>query len=165
MKSNFDLNELTSYYRSELSDRKIQSAYSYLIKYVKKLKVDIEKTRPDYSFGNVSQGYMDYTYFPITNKYLKSNLLRFGIVFNHVDVRFELWLMGQNASIQKDYLYKLKTSQWNDSNRELTTYSVLEIILVDNPDFSNIDQLTNTIQKKAFKYIEEICIYIKKIDK
>ena len=35
------------------------------------------------------------------NEFLRERKLRFGIVLNHEKMKFELWLMGQNAGIQK----------------------------------------------------------------
>lgn len=72
-----------------------------LIQYVGQLKSKFPK---DYKTGNISFGYLDYTYFAFFNQYLRDQKLRFGIVLNHEKLQFELWLMGQNADIQKKIL-------------------------------------------------------------
>lgn len=49
--------------------------------------------------GNISSGYMDYSYFPFTTTdFLRTHKLRFGAVLNHPQMRFELWLMGGKIS-------------------------------------------------------------------
>lgn len=56
---------------------------------------------------------MDYTYFAFYDEYLRSQQLRFGIVLNHHQMQFELWLMVQNAERQIFYWEKLKELEWN----------------------------------------------------
>lgn len=80
-----------------------------------------------YSTGNISLGHLDYTYFPFFNTYLRQHKLRFGIVLNHMEMRFELWLMGQNASVQEKYWELLKNTDWNKDIEAMPLYSVLEV--------------------------------------
>lgn len=93
-------NECLKIYQEQLNKGEIQYAYRTLMKYMSELKVKFPK---QYTTGNISFGYLDYTYFPFSNSYLKEHKLRFGIVLNHQKMQFELWLMGQNAMIQKHY--------------------------------------------------------------
>lgn len=162
MGSKYDLNALACCYKEQLESGKIQQAYAGLIGYVRELKAEISKKRPDFLYGNVSPGYMDYTYFPVVNEYLRENKLRFGIVLNHREVCFELWLMGQNALTQKTYWENLKTSKWNSGLSRMPLYSVLETIIIQTPDFNDLSGLTKEIEKKAFSEIEEIVEYLKK---
>lgn len=93
-------NEYVAIYQDALQQGDIQIAYERLIKAVMALKAHFANTLGDqYSFGNVSPGYMDYTYFPFFNAFLRKKRLRFGIVLNHRQMSFELWLMGQNAQV------------------------------------------------------------------
>ena len=137
----------------------------FLLKYVMQVKTSFEKTfSKGYSCGNVSPGYMDYSYFPFANDYLKSKGLRFGIVLNHNEMRFELWLLGQNKEIQNRYWDILKGSEWNEGLTERPQYAELEVILVDTPDFENLDRLTVDIVNGAVKEADRVIAYLKKLD-
>lgn len=149
-------------YKEQLQKEDIQKAYEGLVKYVMALKAHFSKKLSDeFFFGNISPGYMDFTYFPFFNDFLREQKLRFGIVLNHKKVRFELWLMGQNLEIQKNYWNLLKTSKWNKEQIAMPKYTVLEVILVENPDFSELDILTSKIEQEAIILVHEIIDYIK----
>lgn len=149
-------------YKEELKKEDIQRAYKGLLKYVMALKSNFSKKLSDkFYFGNISLGYMDFTYFPFFNDFLRDEKLRFGIVLNHKKVRFELWLMGQNVQIQKKYWNILKTSQWNKNQTTMPKYSVLEVVLVEDPHFNELDKLSSTIEKEAILHTQEIIAYIK----
>lgn len=151
-----------SVYKKHLEAGEIQIAYEALVKYVMSLKAHCEKVFANqYSFGNVSPGYLDFTYFPFFDDYLRSEKLRFGIVLNHREMRFELWLMGQNAEIQKKYWALLKDSPWNQHRTTMPKYSVLEAVLVELPDFDHLDDLTLKIEQTAASISNEILEYMK----
>ncbi|MHC6201989.1 DUF7000 family protein [Breznakiellaceae bacterium SP9] len=158
------LNDYVHIYKEELAKGQIQIIYEFLLKYMMSLKIDFEKDlSKQYSFGNISPGYMDFTYFPFFNDYLRNEKLRFGIVLIHKEVRFELWLMGQNAEIQKKYWEILKKSKWNKGRTEMPKYSVLEESLVENPNFSELDTLSKEILEKTIHATDEVIKYIKKL--
>lgn len=160
------LNYYVSIYKMQLQNGDIQIAYEQLVKYVMTLKAHCEKVFSNkYSCGNVSPGYMDFTYFPFFDEFLRSEKLRFGIVLNHEKIRFELWLMGQNAQVQKEYWELLKSSVWNKNQPVMPKYSILEAILVEAPDFNNLHELTVELAKKAEFLSEEIVDYIKDVGK
>lgn len=69
--------------------------------------------------------------------------------------------MGQNLEIQKNYWNLLKTSKWNKEQIAMPKYSVLEVILVENPDFNELDILTSKIEQEAIILVHEIIDYIK----
>lgn len=156
------LNEYAIIYKQLLEKGDIQKAYTGLLKYMMSLKAHFQKSLSDkFSFGNISPGYMDYTYFPFFDKFLRDNKLRFGIVLNHEKMRFELWLMGQNAEVQKKYWELLKTTEWNAHQAAMPKYSVLEAVLVERPDFDQPDTLAQKIAKKAANLTQEVTDYIK----
>ena len=156
------LSEYIYAYKSQMEIGDIQVAYEKLVKYVMTLKAHFEKYYSDkYSFGNVSPGYMDFTYFPFFDAFLRSERLRFGIVLNHSKMRFELWLMGQNAETQKTYWDLLKDTVWNRSQSVMPKYSVFEAVLVEVPNFDDMDTLTSEIVSKANTLSDEITSYIK----
>lgn len=158
------LNEYMDIYKKQLEQGDIRIAYEYLRKYVMVLKTYCTNHFTDkYSFGNVYPGYMDYTYFYFFDDYLRSKKLRFGVVLNHREMRFELWLLGQNAELQAKYWELLKNTKWNKDRTAMPQYFVLEVVLVDNPDFDNQDALTEEIAKRAMRVTNEVQSYIQSI--
>ncbi len=159
-----NLNYFVSAYKELLKNGDVQAAYAELVKYVQKLKTSFSKDLGDtYSFGNVFQGYMDYTYFYLSNDFLKDKKLKLGLVFNHKHVRFEAWLLGQTKDVQEKYWKLLKNTEWiNDS--EMPQYSIFEVILVGNPDFDDLDTLTENIKNKLTSVAEDISTSIQLID-
>ena len=79
-------------------------------------------------------------------------------------MRFELWLMGQNAKNQANYWELLKNTKWNKDRSGMPRYSVLEAILIEEPDFNNLDILTDEITNRAINLAEEIQDFIKKME-
>jgi hypothetical protein len=147
-----NLDRCISAYKVQLEQGDMQKTYRFLLQYVMQLKAKCEThIEGDFSFGNISPGYMDYTYFPFYDTYLRERKLRVGVVLNHRDMRFELWLMGQNAAVQKDYWDRLKDSSWNVGRKEMPKYSVLEAILVQNPNFQDLEKLTKDIIESVSK--------------
>lgn len=160
------LNEYVSIYKAQLEIGDIQIAYKQLVKYVMAIKAYFEKEFSNkYSYGSISPGYMDFTYFPFFDDFLRSRKLRLGIVLNHGKMRFELWLMGQNAEVQKRYWSLLKSTEWNRDQPTMPKYSVLEVVLVEESDFDDLNRITTEIAKQAVLFTEEIESYIKSIDK
>ena len=159
------INSFVSAYQEQIRKGDIQKTYAFLLKYVMQLKASIEKQlSQEYSFGNVSPGYLNFSYFSFYNDYLRNKKLRFGIVLNHREMRFELWLLGQNKKIQDKYWNIFKTSPWNHGRTTKPQYAELEIVLVDNPDFENIDTLTVDIIDRAVEETNKIIAYLKKLD-
>ncbi|MBN3816997.1 hypothetical protein G3N57_10430 [Paraburkholderia sp. Se-20369] len=152
-----DIDRCIAVYQAQLEQGDIQKAYDYLLRYVMHLKAHLASSlSARFSFGNVSPGYMDFTYFPFFDDFLRERKLRFGIVLNHRALRFELWLMGQNVAIQKRYWNMLKDTAWNAGCTEMPRYSVLETILVESPSFKDTASLTVRIEKEALRVSEAV---------
>jgi len=163
---NENINCCVSHYKEQVGNSEIQKTYMFLLKYLKQVKAGFEKAfSKEYSCGNISPGYMDFSYFPFSNDYLKDKKLRFGIVLNHSDLRFELWLMGQNKEIQNSYWEIFETSPWNQGRITKPRYSELEIVLVDNPDFEKIDNLTNGIVNRAAEEAGRVIAYLESLER
>jgi len=157
-----NLNKYVSIYKEQLEKGDILIAYNELVKFVMKLRTDFIKSLSDqYSFAGILHGYMDYTYFYYSNDFLKSKKLKLGLVLNHLEMRFEVWLLGNTIPNQKKYWELLKTTKWNKGKTEMPKYSILETTLVEDPDFNNLDLLTKQIETQMFKVSEEILDYIK----
>lgn len=125
------------------------------------LKVHFQKMQPArYTFGNVYLGFMDYTYFYFFDDFLRSKKLRFGIVLNQPKMQFELWLLGQNAEVQSQYWELLKTTKWNAGRTAIPKYAQLEAVLVENPDFNDLDALSDKIVTAAQSVLQEIISWL-----
>lgn len=153
---NKNINSLIKNYKEILKEEDFQYTYHYLMKFMGKIKSGFSKKYKDYSFGNIAPGYLDFTYFSFSNKELRNKSLRYGIVLNHKEMRFELWLMGQNKEIQEKYWDLLKNTKWNRELIEMPKYSVLEKILVENPDFTKEENLIEELINITYGNIFEI---------
>ncbi|MFK7772654.1 MAG: hypothetical protein AB8F94_10965 [Saprospiraceae bacterium] len=159
-----NLNHYVAIYKEQLNKGDILIAYNELVKFVMKLRIDfIKSLAKHYSFSGILHGYMDYTYFYYTNDFLKSKKLKLGVVLNHVEMRFEIWLLGNTIAIQKNYWNLLKDSKWNKDKIEMPLYSVLEVIIENQPDFDDLPLLSQNIEKKMMEVSEEITKTIKKL--
>lgn len=160
-----DLNKYISVYKEQLEKGDILIAYNVLVKFVMKLRNNfINNLSDQYSFAGILHGYMDYTYFYYSNDYLKHKKLKLGLVLNHLDMRFEVWLLGNTISNQKKYWELLKTTTWNKDRTEMPKYSILETTLVENPDFNNLNALSEQIETNMIKVSDEILDYLKALD-
>ena len=160
-----NLNKYVSIYKEQLNNGDILIAYNELVKFVMKLRTDfIRNLSEEYSFAGILNGYMDYTYFYYSNDFLKSKKLKFGFVLNHKEMRFEVWLLGNTKPTQKKYWELLKTSKWNKAKTEVPKYSVLESVLVENPDFNNLELLTEKIENQTIQVSDEIIKHLKTLN-
>jgi hypothetical protein len=153
-------------YRKQLEKGAIQKAYQILMDYIMGLRAYFENKYPDYSVsGSIYQGYMDMTYFSFFPKSLKLRGLKVGIFFVHGTFRFEVWLFGYNKSVQARYWKLFKESGWNKYRIPSTIKgvdSIVESILVENPDFNDLDTLTKQIERGTLKFIEDIENFLSK---
>jgi len=147
-------------YKKQLRRGAVQKAYQGLMDYIMGLRSHFEKKYPDYSVsGNIYFGYMDMTYFAFFPKTLKQRKLKVGIVFVHEAFRFEVWLFGYNKSVQAKYWKLFKESSWSKYRVPSTIEgvdSILEGILIENPDFIDLDALTKQIERGTLKFIEDV---------
>ena len=78
-------------------------------------------------------------------------------------MRFEIWLLGQTKDIQKKYWNLLRKSKWNKDKNIMPKYAILEAIIIEKPDFNNLDLLSKNIENNLVKVSNEIIIELKKI--
>ena len=147
-------------YREQLQYGAIQEAYKGLMEYILSLKTQFKNRHPEFAVpSNIYFGYMDMTYFSIVPEALKSRGLKIAIVFLHREFRFEVWLAGVNKDVQADYWKRISDSGW-DEYRLMPTLkgadSILENVLVENPDFNDLNALTNQIEQETLKFINEV---------
>ena len=158
--------ESMSEYKKQLEKGAIQEAYKGLMEYIMDLRTHFKNQYPDYFVsGSIYYGYMDMTYFSFFPKSIKDRNLKIAIVFIHEAFRFEAWLAGFNKQVQTKYWKFFKESDWNKYHIVSTTKgvdSIIEYILVDNPDFSDLDTLTNQIERETLKFIQDVESFLSK---
>jgi DNA gyrase inhibitor GyrI/AraC-like DNA-binding protein len=154
------LNEYKKDYKLQIEIGNIPKAYKGLMGFMKNLRTYfINNYTVDYVIGSIYSGDMTITYFPFTPKTLKEQKLKIAIVFNHQKVRFEIWLAGQNKQIQKKYWEIFKGSDWNKYHIPSTIddgFSIVDNVLIENPNFDNLEILTEQIETRAMEFIKEI---------
>jgi hypothetical protein len=102
---------------------------------------------------------MDMTYFSFFPGSFKHRKLKIAVVFLHESFRFEVWLAGYNKQVQSKYWKLIKESGWNKYHLVPTTKgadSILESVLVDDPDFKDLDALTGQIEAATLKFIKDV---------
>ena len=154
------LQELMIEYRNQLEKGSIQKAYKGLMDYFGELKSHFNKKHPEFSTaGSLYFGYMDMTYFALFPETLKQRGLKIAIVFLHQQFRFEVWLAGVNKQVQGKYWKLFKENDWENYPTVASLEgadSIVESILVEDPNFNDPEALTRQIENGTLKFIQEI---------
>ncbi len=152
--------EYIAEYRAQLNKGVIQKAYKGLMEYILELKTHFQHDYPEYLVsGNLYAGYMDMSYFSINPPSLKDRKLRIAIVFIHEAIRFEAWLAGYNKQVQAQYWQVIKDGGWNKYNVVPTIKgfdSIVESVLIDQPEFGDLPALTRQIESAAVRFIRDV---------
>ena len=161
-----EFHEYVDEYKQQLKKGHIQKAYKGIMEYIMGLKSYLKNKYPDYYVsGSIYYGYMDMTYFSFIPESLKRRKLKIAIVFNYDAFRFEVWLGGYNKQIQNEYWNLFKDSDWNKYHIVSTIKgvdSIIEYVLVENPEFSDLDLLTKQIEKSSLEFINNIENFLSK---
>ncbi|GLB50316.1 DUF7000 family protein [Neptunitalea lumnitzerae] len=159
-----NLNQYVAVYKEQLQKGDILIAYNELVKFVMNLRTDcINQFTDVYSFTGILHGYLDYTYFYFSNDFLKSKKLKLGIVLNHVEMRFEVWLLGNTKKVHQHYLNVLKDSQLNSTYLQLHPYAIVVIGIDNHPDFDNLPILSEKLQAQIKLQSETIIAAVKAV--
>ena len=147
-------------YKKQLKRGYIQEAYQGLMEFYRDLRSHFKNKYPGYSVsGSIYYGYMDMTYFSLFPENMKRRKLKIAIVFVHDKYRFEVWLSGSNRNVQTKYWELLKESDWHKyhlaPNPRVVDY-VIDHILINNPDFSDLDALTRQIERGTLEFIRDV---------
>ena len=154
--SNQSLNAQIPAYKKAFASGEIQKTYQSLVGIVQNLRTEFHKIyKGKFSVANVLHGYIDFTYFYLQTDYLKKQRLKLAIVFNHQQVHFELWLLGQTKDVQIDYWEKLKDVKWVKED-VMPEYSIFEIVMLANPQFDNYKKLSDSIHNEFQVLTKEI---------
>jgi len=152
--------EYITEYRKQLEKGVINKAYKGLMEYLMGLRTHFQNNYPGYFVsGSLYYGYMDMTYFSFFPASLKDRGLKVAIVFLHEAFRFETWLIGYNKKIQTQYWNMIRESGWSKYHIVPSTKgadSILEYVLVENPDFSDLEALTRQIEAETLVFIEDV---------
>jgi hypothetical protein len=128
--------------------------------YITHLRSYFESEHPEMPVsGSVYYGFMDMTYFALFPAALKHRKLKVAIVFLHKQFRFEVWLSGVNKVVQNKYWHIFRGSSWKKYKLPPTTKgtdSILEHILVDNPNFDDLNALTRQIERGTLEFIKDV---------
>ncbi len=134
--------------------------YSLTIDAIKALRrYYIQNYTPTYSIGKLYQGNVAYSYFSITPASLKAQKLKFVLIFNHQKRRFEICLSGQNKTIRKKYWKLFKDSNWDKYRLAYSiddSLSIMDHVIIENPNFDNIDTFANELDRKASIFMNEL---------
>ncbi|GHG05028.1 DUF7000 family protein [Thalassotalea marina] len=161
--SGSSLNKLIPAYKEVLADGHFQQTYQRLVGIVQKLRTEFNNQyKNEYSVANILHGYVDYTYFYLQNDFLKHRKLKLAIVLNHQQVQFELWLLGQTKPIQINYWQKLQGHKW--ISEVMPEYSVIEIPLLEQPDFDQEEKLSASIHQNFTALSSQIFDTLKSLD-
>ncbi len=154
--SSKSLNSRIPAYKAAFSDGELQKTYQNLVGIVQNLRTEFtKKYKSEYSVAGVLHGYVDFTYFYLQNDYLKKKKLKLALVFNHKNVNFELWLLGQTKDVQILYWRKLRNVKW--VNKEaMPEYSIFEVPLLLDPDFDSPTRLLESIHSQFKTLSQEI---------
>lgn len=124
------------------------------------LKTRFAKIFPDYfTSGSLYYGNMDVTYVSISPATFKQQGLKAVILFLHDTCRFEIWLCGYNKNFQTKYWNQFKESNWDKYHLVPTTLgydSILEYILIAEPDFRDLDAMTEQIEQGTLDFLHEV---------
>lgn len=153
---NESLNKKIEVYRKRIVEDSLSSTYKFLLTYMNHLQRTFKSEMSEsFSTKNLLNGYLDYSYFYFDNKFLKSRKLKMGIVLNHHDLSFELWLMGSTKESQVFYWKKFK--EFNYINDDIIPeWYILSVTLVSNPDFDNLNNLSRLILDQVPRVYNQI---------
>jgi hypothetical protein len=157
-------NECMQEYKSQLKAGDIKKAYKGIMEYMSYLMSHLENKYPDCTVsGSIYQGYMDMTYFAFCPSVIKSRQLKIAVVFLHEECRFDVWLSGVNKQVQMKYWKLLKESCMNKYLIPPSikgSDSIMQHILVKDPDFNDLDVLTKQIEDGVLEFTEDVIKFV-----
>ncbi|SFC23824.1 hypothetical protein SAMN04488102_10485 [Alkalibacterium subtropicum] len=155
------LNESMIAYGKLIKETELQEAYKGLMQFMKELRTHLKENHPDYNVSaNLYPGYLDLTFFSFTTELTKAKDLKYMVVFIHEKTEFQVWLSGRNRKVMSAYHEKFKSYPMGDyrlTSDETGMSAVIESALVEDPDFDQLTELTQQIEKgiKRFKEVIE----------
>ena len=157
------LNNHIREYQSQLSKGQIQKAYRGIMAFMSGLSKYLASNYSEYAVSALYPGYMDMTYFAFTPNDLRVKKLKVAIVYLHEKDQFEVWLAGNNRTIQAEYIALI--SRKNIGRHKLSQAqpgvdSIIESILVKKPDFDHPEELKEQIERMTLQFIKEMSLLL-----
>ena len=153
------LRESVREYTVQLQLGQIHEAYKGIMTFMSGLKTYLEGQHPDFSATGLYFGYLDMTYFAFTPPDLKQRSLKIAIVYLHEQNRFEVWLGGANRKVQAVTIELLKGKDLDGlvlSEVKPGVDSIIEMQLVQKPDFDHSQELMLAIESKMIEFTRKI---------
>ncbi|WP_294733810.1 hypothetical protein [uncultured Flavobacterium sp.] len=133
--------------------------YRQGINYLKDLRNYFRKEYDsDFTVGSLYQGSLDCSWFSLKTEDLKHLKLKFVIVFNFELMQLEICFSGQNKDVRKKYWKIFKDSNWDKYHLADSidgSLSIINHVIIENPDFSDTKKLTKQIEIESFKFMNE----------
>lgn len=143
-----------------LRDTDLQRALKGLMEFMMLLRTELRKQYTDLDVSeNFYQGYLDISFFTISSKELKEKGLKIAVVYRHDQVQFEGWLSGRNRATMSKYHKQFSAFPLDDdrlSADETGMSSILERVLVKEPDFDRPKELVQEIESGINQFMEKI---------
>ena len=152
-------------YKEQLEKGTIKTAYQGLMKYFDSLRLHLKNRQPDYFLSDVHYGLMDYTYIYFFPKSLQHKKLKVIILFSHDSFKFEVLLAGYNRGVQAKYWKLFREggfSKYKLSADDTEHDRFLCSIIVEKPDFTNLQSLTQQIETRTQQFIDSIVAFLAK---
>ena len=146
-------------YTKQLELGEVQRAYKGIMIFYSKLRNYFERKYPECKPSALYFGYMDMTYFACTPPELKEKDLKIAIVYVHEENRFEVWLGGKNRKVQAEYIKKMgimDLGKYSLSKVMPGVDSIIEEIIVNEPDFEKEEKLIQLIESKMLDFSKDI---------
>ena len=153
------LNEAIREYTFQLQRGQIQIAYKGIMTFMSAMKSFLENRHPDFAASGLYFGYMDMTYFAFTPPELKQRNLKIAIVYLHAENRFDAWLGGVNRKVQGEFVEFFRGKDIGDlilSEVKPGVDSIVEMGLVQKPDFDHQEELMLSIESQLVAFTEKI---------
>jgi hypothetical protein len=147
-------------FKDQLEKGQIILAYQGLTAFIRDLHSHFRDSYPAYQVpGNIYFGYLDMTYFSILTPALQRLALKVAVVFVYPTFQFEVWLSGRNRKVQENASLAIQEAGWKKF--QLTpdpgkADSVLNQVLVADPDFGKLEILTERIDKGTVDFIQAV---------
>ena len=159
------LNGYIKEYIIQLKKGQVQKAYKGIMTFMTGLENYLERRYPEYKVSALYFGYMDMTYFAFTPIELKKKNLKIAVLYLHEQNRFEVWLGAINRKIQAEYIELIRSKDighYKLSQALPGTDSILELQIVEQPDFDCIEELKLKIEAEIMKFIDNVISILSK---
>ncbi len=155
-------------FKEQLKKGAIQKAYQGLMATMSDLRNHIAERHPELVVpGALYNGYLDMTYFSILSPSLKERDLKIAIVFVYDIFRFEIWLSGKNKQVLAKYWELFRRNGWDKHDLIEPGKGIdyiVQHVLVADPNFADLDALTQQVEQGALQFIEDIEAFLSGID-